>query len=133
MGEAEARAYVHVAQAKHIWENASSPYTVLLFLENVGATPARSFQVGGELKKVKAGQVSESIKIRPYAMKAWSGLAPGRPHTSVRLDVAEYAELAREFANPVKDHFATRMSSTSGLKRISHSILIQQHLMDPSE
>ena len=105
LGEAEARAYVHVAHAKHVWESGPAPYTVLLYLENVGATPAKNFQVGGELKKVRFGQVSESIKIKPYEMKAWSGLRPGQPHTSVRLDVDEYAELAREFTNSVKDHY----------------------------
>lgn len=104
LGQAQARAYVHAVKAQHLWTNTGGPYTVLLHVENVGATPARVFEVGGEIKKVRVGQVSRNVATRPYRMKAWSALGSKQPATTVRLDVSEFSEVAREFANRVDDH-----------------------------
>lgn len=100
LGEAGVRAYVHVVRAEHHWTNTEGPYTVVLYLANVGTTPARMFEVGGRLDRVKIGEVSKTIVRRPYAMKAWSGIGAGGDPTSVRLDVAEYSDLARDFTQP---------------------------------
>jgi hypothetical protein len=103
LGESGVRAYVHVSRAVHHWTDVNGPYTVLLYLENCGSTPAKKFEVGGRLDKVKLGEVSANIRPGVYPMKAWSGIGTGPP-TSVRLDVLEFTELAREFVKLDRDY-----------------------------
>ena len=75
------------------------------------ATPARSFQVGGELKKVKLARYQS--RIRPYMMKAWSGLAPGRPRTS----------FARDGFRPLFLHNGTQWTGAYGKAQATHDHL----------
>ncbi|TIX89169.1 hypothetical protein [Rhizobium sp. P44RR-XXIV] len=104
LGQAQTRAYVHAASAGHLWDNTDGSYTVLLWVENVGETPAKVFEIGATLKKVRQGQITSSIKAESYEMKAWSALGPKLKPTSVRLDLQKFTELAREFRSPVEDH-----------------------------
>lgn len=101
LGEAQTRAYVQVAGARHAWTDAG--YGLILEVVNVGETPARIFEVGGHMQKVAVGQVSRSIRHSTYEMKRWSSLGPGGSPTTVRLDTAN-PELIREFRRLVPDH-----------------------------
>lgn len=102
LGEDQTRAYVHVASARHSWTE--SGYGMIISVENAGETPARIFEVGGRMQKIKVGDVSGSVVHQIYKMKSWAALGPKLPPTTVRLDTSEYRDLIVEFGTPVKDH-----------------------------
>lgn len=101
LGQAQARAYVHVSSARHSWTDEG--YGLLLNIENVGETPAKSFEVGGILLKAEVGNVSAQIFPRTYKMKRWAALG-GKSKLSVRLDTKAFNALVIEFGRPVDGH-----------------------------
>ncbi|MDZ7872058.1 MAG: hypothetical protein U5N27_02055 [Rhizobium sp.] len=101
LGQSQARAYVHVASARHSWTDGG--YALLLDIENVGETPAKFFEVGGILLKAEVGKVSAQIIPRTYNMKRWAALG-GKSKLTVRLDTTAFNALVIEFGRPLDGH-----------------------------
>lgn len=99
LGEAQTRAYVHAASARHAWTDTG--YGLLINVLNVGQTPASHFEVCGQLRKVKHGDIEKSLdQFVQLPMKGWTTLGPGQAPTDVRLDISDYLDIVAEFGTP---------------------------------
>jgi hypothetical protein len=90
LGEAQARAYVHVSSIK-----LNGDLEIIATIENSGATPSPTYFAGCEVKRVKDGQISRSIVLTNYAFKSWQAL-PANGSPTIKLSITRGEEILDE-------------------------------------
>ncbi|MGV2102911.1 hypothetical protein [Rhizobium sp. 21-4511-3d] len=98
--QASIRAYVHVDKV-----TLGSGGRPILHCKNTGATPAKFFAVGADIKRVPYGEISRSAVLGNYEMKAWPALG-GSSELTVNVQPTRGEELLEEFV--LRGGFAPR-------------------------